>query len=115
MKCPACPVAEHRPCIGETPGHSWPCQFVAQGDVQRRHVVARSEIAETHPLPPILPAGTVEPTVLPAEESLRLTALVRECLFKSRPACGCAPNFCSLDSQNKSQQECLACVGKWGW
>lgn len=116
MKCKACPVAEHRPCIGETPGHLWPCQFAIQGDVQRRHVVNRSEIAETAPLPPVLPTGADDESLnVPVDESLRLTALVRKCLFKAKPACGCDTGLCSLKRREVVQFECLACVGKWGW
>ncbi len=54
MKCEHCPVAADRECLGKTEPFTYFCEWASGDDGQkRRHIAARSAIAEGRPLDPI--------------------------------------------------------------
>ena len=54
--------------------------------------------------------------VIPLADALRRRRLVRACLFRGKPKCGCTGSAaCALAGKDRTQRECEECVARYGW
>lgn len=115
-RCPHCPRGG-LPCRGEAIARL--CQLVNPKhdafNAAYRDILEPARNEANNPNNPF-DRSTRDVGQIPLTESLRLTAMARNCPFRSQPACGCeAAAACALKGgADVSAQTCWDCVRRYG-